>query len=237
MDSKSLLSVEIKDAEKGEVEAVFATLNVKDKDDDVTIPGAFDSGAEVIISSYNHGVWKGALPVGKGVIHEVGDSVVMKGQFFMDTQSGRDTFSVVKALGTKQEWSYGFDVVDSAPGEHKGENVRYLKKMAVHEVSPVLRGAGIGTRTTYAKNFGDEISETVEAVSAAVKSAERVVALRAEKGKELSQVNKARLDELAVAVEKLKSLLVDTEQEDNTAEDDEMDAIWLSGIAAELESE
>lgn len=234
MDKKSLISVEVKDAAKGEVEAVFATLNVKDHDNDVTVKGAFEEGAEVVISSYNHGVWKGALPVGKGSVHEVGDKVILKGQFFMGTQGGRDTFEVVKELGARQEWSYGFDVVDSEQGEFEGKSVRYLKKMAVHEVSPVLKGAGLGTTTTYAKSFNDEISDAVDAVAAAVESAERVVALRAEKGKELSQVNRKSLDGLSEACEKLKALL---SEEDTESHDDELDAIALSVIADELESE
>lgn len=234
MDKKSLSGIEIKDETKGEVEAVFATLNVKDKDDDVTVPGAFTEGQQIVISSYNHKSWEGALPVGTGTIHEVGDQVVMKGRFFLQTQAGRDTFEVVKELGGRQEWSYGFNVDKSDPGEHEGKSVRVLKKMTVFEVSPVMRGAGLGTRTTYAKSFGDEISDAVDAVSAAVKSAERVVALRAEKGKELSQVNKERLDELSVAADRLKGLLTVEAEEDNSAE---LDAIWLSGIATELEGE
>jgi len=234
MDSKSLARVEIKDETKGEVEAVFATLNVKDKDDDVTVPGAFTEGQQVVISSYNHKSWEGALPVGTATIHEVGNEVVMKGRFFLNTTGGRDTFEVVKELKDRQEWSYGFNVDDSEQGEFEGKSARILKKMSVFEVSPVMRGAGVNTRTTYAKSFGDEISEAVDAVSAAVKSAVRVVALRAEKGKELSQVNKDRLDELSVAADKLKGLLTVEVEEDNSAE---LDAIWLSGVATELESE
>lgn len=232
MDSKSLARVEIKDETKGEVEAVFATLGVVDKDGDLTEKGAFREGDEVLISAYNHKSWDGALPVGKATIHEVGNDIVMKGQFFLQTTGGRDTFEVVKAMGGRQEWSYGFNVDESEPGEHEGKSVRVLKKMSVFEVSPVLRGAGVNTRTTYAKSFGDEISEAVDAVTSAVKSAKRVVALRAEKGKDLSDVNKGRLDELSVAAEELKSLLTVEVQEDNSAE---LDSIWLSGIASELE--
>lgn len=153
MDSKHLASVEVKDETKGEVEAVFATLNVKDKDADVTLPGAFDNGAKVAISAYGHKSWEGALPVGVGSIQEVGDKVIMKGHFFMNTAHGRDAFETVKGLAAEGlgEWSYGFKVEDSEPGDHKGERVRYLKKMKVYEVSPVMRGAGEGTMTTSAK--------------------------------------------------------------------------------------
>src|SRR3954469_9939021 len=96
--TKSLGRVEIKDAEKGIVEAVFSTFDVKDHDGDVTLKGAFKDGAPVRISAYNHGSWQGALPVGKGYISVDGDSAVLKGQFFMNTTHGRDTFETVKQL-------------------------------------------------------------------------------------------------------------------------------------------
>lgn len=233
MDKKSLARVEIKDETKGEVEAVFATLNVVDKDGDVTQKGAYDEGATVVISAYNHKSWEGALPVGTGTIHEVGEEVILKGRFFLNTQAGREHFEVVKALGEKQEWSYGFNVADSAPGEHEGKSVRMLKRMEVHEVSPVLRGAGVGTRTTFAKSFKDEVDETVDAVNKAVASAERVVALRAEKGKDLSQVSQASLDGLKAAVVKLDALLNTQEAETKSVDDD----FELEAIAAMLEME
>lgn len=234
MDKKSLARVEVKDETKGEVEAVFATLNVKDHDNDVTTSGAFENGAEVVISAYNHKSWDGALPVGKGTIQEVGNEVILKGQFFMDTTHGRDHFNTVKALGARQEWSYGFDVNESEPGEHEGKSVRYLKKMTVHEVSPVLRGAGLGTTTRHAKSLRDEVAEALGGVKAAVESAERVVALRAEQGKSLSNVNRESLEELAVQMDKLKALLKEETETEEVPEEDDVNA-QLAMIASELE--
>jgi hypothetical protein len=151
VQSKALQRVEIKNAAKGEVSAVFATLNVVDDDDDVTPNGAFEDGAEVIISSYQHTSWGGALPVGKGTIRETKSEAVLDGQFFMDTQVGRDTFTVVKQLGARQQWSYGYDVLDSDRGTFDGRDVRFLKRLKVHEVSPVLVGSGVNTRTLAVK--------------------------------------------------------------------------------------
>ena len=153
---KALRNVEIKDAAKGHVSAVFATLDVVDKDGDVTVKGAFNEGQKVAISNFGHKIWEGAPPVGKGVIKEVGNEAVFEGQFFMNTTHGRDAFETVKALaeddGPGTEWSYGFDVQDSEPAQ-KGSSYgdkhrRTLKRMKVHEVSPVLIGAGVGTRVT-----------------------------------------------------------------------------------------
>lgn len=152
MDSKYLKGVQIKDADRGTVSAVFSTFNVIDSDNDVTLPDAFTDGAEVAISAYGHTSWAGALPAGKGVIRTSKSEAILDGQFFMDTTHGRDTFKVVKAMGARQQWSYGFDIVDAAPGQFDGKDVQYLRKLAVHEVSPVLVGAGVNTRTIAAKN-------------------------------------------------------------------------------------
>lgn len=235
MDRKNLASVEVKDEATGQVEAVFATLGVVDKDNDLTEKGAFTEGAPVVISSYNHKSWEGALPVGKATIHEVGNQVVMKGQFFMNTTHGRETFETVKALAEDGlgEWSYGFNVDDSESGQHEGKSVRILKKMSVYEVSPVMRGAGVGTRTTYAKSFNDEIAEAVDAVTAAVESAERVVALRAEKGKELSNVNRTSLDGLKAACDKLTSLLDTKEETKGDDQSAELRKLYLAHIASD----
>jgi phage head maturation protease len=153
MAQKSLSHVEIKSADRGEFSAVFSTFNVVDSDGDLTMPGAFEDGAEVLISSYGHTSWQGALPVGKGAIRQTKSEAICDGQFFMDTTHGRDTFAVVKALGGGQQWSYGFDVLDSEPGKHDGRQVKVLKKLKVHEVSPVLIGAGVNTRTLAVKSL------------------------------------------------------------------------------------
>lgn len=151
MDTKNF-SVEIKDATKGEVEALFSTYNVIDKDMDVTLPGAFTDGAPVKISAYGHASWSGVPPVGKGSVHDTGNGAVLKGRFFLDTAAGKDTFTTVKELGHLQEWSYGYDVLESEFGEFEGKHVRFLKKLKVHEVSPVLIGAGVGTMTLSTKS-------------------------------------------------------------------------------------
>lgn len=151
MDSKQLCSVEIKNEVKGQVSAVFSTFNVIDSDGDVTRPGAFTDGAEVVISSYQHTSWGGALPVGKGRIRTTDTEAILEGQFFMDIPAARDTFMVVKELGARQQWSYGYDVIDAERGTFQGREVRFLNQQLVHEVSPVLVGAGVDTRTLAAK--------------------------------------------------------------------------------------
>lgn len=165
MDSKRFHAAEIKSAGKGQVEAVIATLNVIDKDGDVSTAETFEDGAEVLISAYQHTSWGGALPVGKGTIHVTSSEVILKGQFFMDTTTGRDTFQVVKELGGNGEWSYGYDVLDSEPVKFDGRDANLLKRVKVHEASPVLVGAGVNTRTLSAKAFGGNPAEERKGVS------------------------------------------------------------------------
>lgn len=156
MDHKQLSRVEIKSADKGQVSAVFATFNVVDHDGDVTLPGAFTEGAEVLISAYGHKTWDGALPVGKGTIRTTDAEAILEGQFFMDTTDGRDTFEVVKQVGSRQQWSYGYDIIDAEPGVKDGRDVQFLKSLEVHETSPVILGAGINTRTLATKGKSGE---------------------------------------------------------------------------------
>ncbi|MGH2970157.1 MAG: hypothetical protein ACRDK0_14015, partial [Solirubrobacteraceae bacterium] len=134
MSIKALSPFEIKNAAKGEVSAVFSTFNVIDSDGDVTIPGAFTDGQEVLISAYGHKVWEGVLPVGKGVIRQTDSEAILDGKFFLDTDDGRNTFNVIKNVGARQEWSYGYDVQDSDPGKFGGVDVRFLKRLNVTEV-------------------------------------------------------------------------------------------------------
>jgi len=128
------------DGEEGTFEAVFATLNVVDRDGDVTKPGAFRDGQKVRVSAWGHN-WHD-LPVGKGVIHADEEKAWVEGQFFLDTEGGRETYRTVKGLEDLQEWSYGFDILESSGGEFDGERVRYLERLDVYEVSPVMGLAG-----------------------------------------------------------------------------------------------
>lgn len=222
MDKKSLGRVEVKDADKGQVTAVFSTFDKVDKDGDVTVKGAFTDGAPVRISAYQHMSWSGALPVGKGVIRVSGDETMLEGQFFLNTNGGRDTFEVVKEMGDLQEWSYGYDVKKSEFGEFKGERVRFLKALQVHEVSPVLIGAGVDTRTLAAKSatsFSDEIALVVAGVNGLIERAADVMAMRQAKGKGFGADSSALLGQLDGQLKRLSELLAGDPLPDSTGEE------------------
>jgi hypothetical protein len=176
MGTKALGAVlEIKDAEKGDVEAVVATLDVVDKDREVIRSGAIKSGAKVKLSEWGHNsvpFMGSAPPVGKGVVLVEGNRVVFRGKFFLTTARGAEAFRTLKEMGPDQEWSFGYRVLESqdpdAAWRGKGA-MRVLTKLEPFEVSPVTIAAGVGTRTVAvkcdacaAKDAADEAADTTE---------------------------------------------------------------------------
>lgn len=154
VELKALGVLEIKDEEKGEVEAVIATLGVVDRDGDIIRETAIKAGAKVKMSAYGHDAMWGEMPVGKGTIVVREDLAIFKGRVFLNTERGREVFGVLKEMGADQEWSFGFRVTGwEAPDEKaKGAGAtRILTKLDAFEVSPVLRGAGVGTGTLAVK--------------------------------------------------------------------------------------
>lgn len=141
-------AVELKGT-SGEIEAVFATMNVIDHDGDVTLPGAFEDGADVVIGSWGHRSEE--PPIGKGRIAVQGNEARVRGRLFVETSHGRDAYETLKGLGGLAEWSYLFVVRDHDYGTFQGRTVRFLKAIEVFSVDPVLVGAGIGTRTVALK--------------------------------------------------------------------------------------
>ena len=153
--TKAFDGFEIKDADKGEVEAIIATLGVIDRDGDILRKGSIPDGAKVQMSAWGHDAVFGNRPIGKGVISIDGDKAVFKGRVFLNTAEGRETFEVLKEMGRDQEWSWGFRVTGSevpSEDERKKGAFRILTKTDPFEVSPVIIGAGVGTRTLGVKS-------------------------------------------------------------------------------------
>lgn len=163
------------DGQPGDFRAVFATFNVVDKDGDLTMPGAFKEGQAVRISSWNHG-WEN-LPVGRGEIHSDEYEAWVEGKFFLDTASGKEHYETIKALDELGEWSYGFRIEKWSYQQQEGTEeraVRILEKLDVIEVSPVMQGAGIGTRTTDIKIGRRNSAKDLEDIQAVHDAAARL---------------------------------------------------------------
>ena len=141
----------------------------------------------------------------------VGNEAVLNGRFFLDTEAGKDTFTVVKELGPLGQWSYGYDALKYSFGDHDGERVRFLEELKVWETSPVLVGAGVNTRTLAAKSAGLRFGEHAAAVLADVEAltarAADVLAMRAEKGKGLADGSAELLGRVESELKRLAEVL------------------------------
>ena len=145
---------------KGEVKAVFATLGVVDRHGDVIEPGAIKN-QNVIVSAYGHDSWwsygePNSWPIGKGRVYEDGDKAIFEGKLFMDMDGGENTFKLLRNMGKQQEWSFSLENVKADRDEN---GTRRIKKVSIHEVSPVFKGAGVRTRTLSVKGEGMGLTE------------------------------------------------------------------------------
>lgn len=218
------LAVELKADVEGSFRATFATLNVIDLDGDVTKEGAF-SKQPVRVSGFGHN-WSEYI-IGDGDIDADKTKAWADAQFYLDTSRGLDTYRSVKRASAKklQEWSYGFDVLKSSFGQFEGREVRFLEELLVHEVSPVMIGAGIGTGTDRIKSSGITLATRVEQhltdTEELVRHVRAAVSMRAKEGRVLSGANrdliKNTADALSTALEQLKALLAATDTSDEPA--------------------
>ena len=230
MDHKSL-SIEAMD-EAGTGLARIATLSAIDQGGDTYASGAFgwkEGGAQwaQILPCHD---WR-AMPLGKARVYEQGDTVFAELKLNLDHQAGRDWHAALKfdlAQGTAiQEWSYGYNVLDADYQQRGDVRVRVLKRLDVMEVSPVLRGAGMGTGTLALKNAALKDDRFAALLGELGTLAETIKAgpgaLSASGIKQLGQIHEA----LGAALTGLATADIDVKQAGN----DQLLARSLQGLA------
>ncbi len=197
--------------EKGEGSAVIAELNVIDLDGDVTLPGAFGEQHVNIQPAHD----RHAPRLGKGVLKEDGGFAIANFKFNLapEAVTAKEWYSALKFDMKNgmplQEWSYGFKIVEADFGQFEGREVRFLKRLKVHEISPVLRGAGVGTQTLALKSnmtFKEEMEKAMTSladVKNLIERAKSLADIRAKENRNLSvdhrnqlQTFKTLLDEV-----------------------------------------
>jgi phage head maturation protease len=222
------LSLALDPEQEGVFRARIATFNVVDKDDEVTLPGAFPIGKRVLISAYSHGSWDSglsAVPIGDGTTSSDMTGAYVEGKFWLDTFAGRETYKAVKNAADLQEWSYGFKTtassVDSTDLAAYPGARRILKTVDIFEISPVLVGAGVDTATMSIKSargmfmgsMPQKVSEAIASLKAGTLDSSAIAAI--------AQVD-AMMDELDDAVDALMAQfgIPDPDATDDAAENE-----------------
>lgn len=197
---------------KGELDIVFATMGVWDKDGDLALPGFYGEQDIAFLPTHD---WS-HVPLGKGRTYEQGNEARAKIRMNLEIQAAKDWLSAIKfdlANGKPiQEYSYGFKTLEGGTemGEQLGRRGRILKPREdgtpgskIWEISPVLVGAGEKTRTLSAKaagqSFADESQAVLDSAEALVVRAKALAALREKEGREISAPNREKLAALAVS--------------------------------------
>jgi len=158
------IDLELKAETEGKVSAVFSVFNSLDSDGDIVLPGSIKSGFK---SGSVPMVWahKWDMPIGKGSIKSDGEKATFEGEFFMDTDSGKEAYKIVKNMADMQQWSFGYRVNDAERGKigegEEEKDARFLKDLTVFEVSPVLVGANQDTYTMAIKSNEELLKEIV----------------------------------------------------------------------------
>ena len=159
------IDLELKQETEGKVSAVFSVFNSLDSDGDIVLPGSIKSGFK---SGSVPMVWahKWDMPIGKGSIDSDGDKATFNGEFFMDTESGKEAYKIVKNMADMQQWSFGYRVNDAERGKigegDEEKDARFLKDLTVFEVSPVLVGANQDTYTMAIKSNKELLDELID---------------------------------------------------------------------------
>lgn len=159
MQTKNMTVQEMGDSGKGL--ALIAQLSAIDHDGDTYEKGAFAWKEQWVplLNAHN----RNGMPFGKARIFEDGDHAYAELNLNLDTQVGKEWHAALKfdlATGKAvQEWSYGYEAIDFAEGFKGLQKIRSLKKLDVHEVSTVVRGAGQGTRTLGMKGLKAALKE------------------------------------------------------------------------------
>ena len=164
--------VEDTDAKTGVVEAIVSVTGLKDNVNDIIQPGAFQKS---LAKRTPKGVWHHNIQESVAKTTEIkelppGDSklpktlpngepwpddagaLMVKMEFNLATQRGKDAYEDVKFFGTDQEWSIGYNVPTGGATLDRKTGTRLINTLDLYEYSPVLFGAMPNARTVSVKS-------------------------------------------------------------------------------------
>ncbi len=231
---KSITDFEFKADHPGTFTARLATLDKLDHDFDVTKPGAFPDGKTAQVSSYNHSAARSAIaPIGIAKIRVEGSSVFVDGEFNLEMELAQQTYQSLlfaKEHGVVTEWSYGFIATEFSFGMHEGIQVRFLEKLDVFEISPVLKGAGVDTETLLLKSnqpYQEHVETVVAAVSQLVQRGKSLAEFRSKDGRTLSKSALQQLKDLGEELEEIQGVIQDLVKDEDPEGRDEEESLGV----------
>ena len=163
------------DQDEGVVTAIVSVTGVKDRVNDVILPGAY-TGRPIGVWHHDEKVWASRTEEIKEL--QPGDALLptktadgrdwpksagglwVKTRYNMETQAGREGFSNVKFFGDQTGWSIGYRVPKD--GFTMKDGIRFIKSLEVWEYSPVMLGAASEAMTLSAKSAAG--GDTVESM-------------------------------------------------------------------------
>lgn len=199
-------------APEGRAVAAVVHFDTPDLDSDVVLKSAWPAGVNVAIQPSHD--WN-SYAIGEGVTDQRGEWGTVNLDFFLDTSLGKDWYASTKRRGDRQQWSFGYRVLESEPGTVAGQPVQFLKSLQLFEASPVLAGAQPLSHTMAIKAaepglpFADELDAAHAAVTSLLGRSQSLADLRSKEGRTLSTANRNRLAGLA---ESMRSLLTDLDE-------------------------
>ena len=205
--------------EDGQGQAIIATLNVEDHDGDVLLSGVIGKEQHAsILPAHN----RGTASMGKAIVKEIGNHLIAEFKFNLDPdhKTAREWHSSLKfdkANGLPvQQWSFALENIkrEQGPFGESNRQVSFLKSFDIPEISPVLRGASIGTATLSIKEkqtFKDEMdkaTQSLEDVRAVITRTQSLVDMRTAEGKKMSET---RMEDFKALCDSLEGLQKDCE--------------------------
>ncbi len=150
-------AVNLEDAGPGTLEGYANVFNVKDSYGEVTLPGAFRQDIDEFVQKgyllIDH-EWEVESCIGYILeAREDGTGLYFKAQFHSTPQAQdiRRKIGERMAAGKEVGLSIGYFVLEDGTGDFEGEQVRFLSRLLVKEVSPVVAQASEPSMVTSVK--------------------------------------------------------------------------------------
>ena len=219
----------VQSPDEGVIEALVSCFGNVDYANERVMPGAFKASLERKLPKgcWAHD-WKQIVAKTLDA-RETDEGLVVRAQFNLETQRGREAFSDVKG-GYVDEFSIGYRVIKDSVEEKSG--VRELHELDLYEFSPVLVGMNDSTALISVKEISpssepDTLANQVETLLAyGTHLASRFKALhelRAKEGRVFSANNRSRITacvgSMRTVADDLHSLLELTEPQPKAADD------------------